>query len=187
MEKIKYKVSQLAKDMGMAGKAKNGAPDKKYTTTTTLEGEELDMAYELITREHAVESFDSFLSQAKRMEVSEVTEAEIEETKKAKARAKAEAEAKKAEAAAKKAASDAEAAKPEADAGEKKPVKAVAKEKPEKRRRTCWSKGSGWAGPSSATRATSSGSAGATGRRRKSAAAFSRPAGASFSMKGISS
>ena len=98
MEKIKYKVSQLAKDMGMAGKAlaellaKNGAPDKKYTTTTTLEGQELDMAYELITREHAVESFDSFLSQAKRMEVSEVTEAEIEETKKAKARAKAEAE-----------------------------------------------------------------------------------------------
>ncbi len=139
MEKIKYKVSQLAKDMGMAGKAlaellaKNGAPDKKYTTTTALEGEELDMAYELITREHAVESFDSFLSQAKRMEVSEVTEAEIEETKKAKARAKAEAEEKKAEAAAKKAASDAEAAKPEADAGQKKPVKAVAKEKPEKK------------------------------------------------------
>ena len=93
MEKIKYKVSQLAKDMGMTGKVlvellkKNGVPDKKYTTTTSLEGDELDMAYELITKENSVGSFDDFLSQAKRMEVSEVTEAEIEESKHAKARA----------------------------------------------------------------------------------------------------
>ncbi len=84
MIKVKYKVSQLAKDMGMTGKVlvellkKNGDPNKKYTTTTMLEGDELDMAYELITKEHSVENFDAFLSQAKRMEVSEVV---IEENK----------------------------------------------------------------------------------------------------------
>lgn len=74
MIKVKYKVSQLAKDMGMTGKElvellkKNGNPEKKYTTTTTLEGDELDMAYEIITKEHSVENFDEFLAQAKRME-----------------------------------------------------------------------------------------------------------------------
>ena len=103
MDKIKYKVSQLAKDMGMTGKVlvellkKYGVPDKKYTTTTALEGDELDMAYELITKENAVGSFDAFLAQAKRMEVSEVTEAEIEETKQAKAKAAAETIQKKEE------------------------------------------------------------------------------------------
>ncbi|MDD6394866.1 MAG: translation initiation factor IF-2 [Firmicutes bacterium] len=72
--KVKYKVSQLAKDMGMTGKElvellkKSGNPEKKYTTTTTLEGDELDMAYEIITKEHSVENFDEFLAQAKRME-----------------------------------------------------------------------------------------------------------------------
>ncbi len=74
MVNLKYKVNQLAKDMGMTGKElaellkKNGNPDKKYTSTTTLSGDELDMAYELITRGHSVESFDEFLSQAKRLE-----------------------------------------------------------------------------------------------------------------------
>lgn len=82
MIKVKYKVSQLAKDMGMTGKAlaellkKNGDPNKKYTTSTTLEGDELDMAYEIITKEHSVESFDDFLSHAKRMETSDVVIAE---------------------------------------------------------------------------------------------------------------
>ena len=137
MEKIKYKVSQLAKDIGMTGKVlvellkKNGVPDKKYTTTTSLEGDELDMAYELITKEHSVGSFDAFLSQAKRMEVSEVTEAEIEETKQAKAKAEAEAAAKKVEVKAEPAKEEpkAEAKKPK----EEKTVKPVAKEKPEKK------------------------------------------------------
>ena len=87
MEKLKIKVSQLAKDMGMTGKVlvellkKNGDPNKKYTTTTSLEGDELDMAYELITKEHSVDSFDQFLSQAKRMEASDVSEVVIEENK----------------------------------------------------------------------------------------------------------
>ena len=101
MEKLKYKVNQLAKDMGMTGKVlaellqKNGVPDKKYTTTTSLEGDELDMAYELITKENSVENFDDFLAQARRMEVSELTEAEIEESRNSRAKAKAEAEQKK--------------------------------------------------------------------------------------------
>lgn len=82
MIKVKYKVGQLAKDMGMTGKAlvellkKNGDPNKKYTTTTTLEGDELDMAYEVITKEYSVESFDDFLSHAKRMEASDIIIAE---------------------------------------------------------------------------------------------------------------
>ena len=56
MEKLKYKISQLAKDMGMSGKAlvdllkEHLDPNKKYTTTSSLEGEELDIAYELITK-----------------------------------------------------------------------------------------------------------------------------------------
>ena len=93
MDKIKYKVSQLAKDMGMAGKdlaellKKNGDPNKKYTTTTMLEGDELDMAYELITKAYSVENFDAFLAQAKRMEVSEVV---IEDDKPIKNELKAE-------------------------------------------------------------------------------------------------
>ena len=101
MEKLKYKVNQLAKDMGMTGKVlvellkKNGVPDKKYTTTTSLDGDELDMAYELITKENSVENFDDFLAQARRMEVSELTEAEIEESRNSRAKAKAEAEQKK--------------------------------------------------------------------------------------------
>ncbi len=101
MEKLKYKVNQLAKDMGMTGKVlaellqKNGVPDKKYTTTTSLEGDELDMAYELITKENSVENFDDFLAQARRMEVSDLTEAEIEESRNSRAKAKAEAEQKK--------------------------------------------------------------------------------------------
>ncbi len=79
MDKLKYKVSKLAGDMGMTGKAlvellkQKGDPNKKYATTTTLSGDELDMAYEIITREYSVESFDEFLSQAKRMEVSNVS------------------------------------------------------------------------------------------------------------------
>ena len=130
MEKIKYKVSQLAKDMGMTGKVlvdllkKSGIPDKKYTTTTSLEGDELDMAYEIITRENSVENFEEFLSQAKRMEVSEVTEAEIEETKHAKTESKEKAEPKK------------EIPKPEAkkpmEEKPAKPAKPVAKEAAEK-------------------------------------------------------
>ncbi len=87
MEKLKYKVSQLAKDMGMTGKVlvellkKSGDPNKKYTTTTSLEGDELDMAYELITKQNSVDNFDEFLAQAKRMEVSDVSEVVIEENK----------------------------------------------------------------------------------------------------------
>ena len=101
MEKLKYKISQLAKDMNMTGKElvellkQNGDPNKKYTTTTSLEGDELDMAYELITKENSVENFDDFLAQARRMEVSELTEAEIEESRNSRAKAKAEAEQKK--------------------------------------------------------------------------------------------
>ena len=93
MEKIKVKISQLAKDTGMTGKAlvelikSHGIPNKKYTTTSSLEGEELDLAYELITSQHSVDSFDEFLSQAKRMEVSEVV---IEEPKPVKEEPKAE-------------------------------------------------------------------------------------------------
>ena len=154
MEKIKYKVSQLAKDMGMTGKLlvellkKNGVPDKKYTTTTSLEGDELDLAYELITKQNSVESFDQFLSQAKRMEVSEVTEEQIEESRHAKAEARKE-EAKeepkkeepKAEENKPKEEKPAKTAKPvvrekaEKPAAEKKPVKIRAEkaEKPEKK------------------------------------------------------
>lgn len=83
MDKLKYKVSQLAKDMGMTGKAlvellkQKGDPNKKYTTTTTLSGDELDMAYEIITKEYSVDSFDEFLSQAKRMEISNVSIDEV--------------------------------------------------------------------------------------------------------------
>ena len=84
MDKVKYKISQLAKDMGLTGKTlvelmkQKGDPNKKYTTTTTLTGEELDMAYEIVTSEHSVESFDGFLSQARRMAVSEVSMEEVE-------------------------------------------------------------------------------------------------------------
>ncbi len=87
MIKVKYKVSQLAKDMGMTGKAlvellkKNGNPEKKYTTTTTLEGDELDMAYEIITKEHSVASFDEFLAQAKRMEATNSVDEKVEAQK----------------------------------------------------------------------------------------------------------
>lgn len=95
MDKVKYKVSQLAKDMGMTGKVlvellkEKGDPNKKYTTTTTLSGDELDMAYEIITKEHSVASFDEFLSQAKRMEVSEVSIDEVKSAEQAKAAEKA--------------------------------------------------------------------------------------------------
>ena len=95
MDKVKYKISQLAKDMGMTGKAlvelmkQKGDPNKKYTTTTMLSGEELDLAYEIVTIEHSVDSFDDFLSQAKRMEVSEVSVEEMEAAKKKKAEAPA--------------------------------------------------------------------------------------------------
>ena len=91
MDKVKYKVSQLAKDMGLTGKVlvellkQKGDPEKKYTTTTMLSGEELDMAYEIITKEHSVESFDEFLSQAQRMTVSDVTIDEVEAAKEKKA------------------------------------------------------------------------------------------------------
>ena len=144
MEKIKYKVSQLAKDMGMTGKVlvellkKNGVPDKKYTTTTSLEGDELDLAYELITKEHAVASFDDFLSQAKRMEVSEVTEAEIEETKQARAKAEAAAKTEEEKAVPPEGEHKAEAKKPKEEktdkpaAKEKQPVKVAAEKKPVK-------------------------------------------------------
>lgn len=123
MIKVKYKVSQLAKDMGMTGKVlvellkKNGDPNKKYTTTTMLEGDELDMAYELITKEHSVENFDAFLAQAKRMEVSEVV---IEENKPIKNEVKAE-EPKKAE--------EKKPAEPAAEAPKKAEVKKVEAEK----------------------------------------------------------
>ena len=144
MEKIKYKVSQLAKDMGMTGKVlvellkKNGVPDKKYTTTTSLEGDELDLAYELITKEHAVASFDDFLSQAKRMEVSEVTEAEIEETKQARAKAEAAAKTEEEKAVPPEGEHKAEAKKLKEEktdkpaAKEKQPVKVAAEKKPVK-------------------------------------------------------
>lgn len=101
MDKVKYKVSQLAKDMGMTGKAlvellkANGDPNKKYTTTTTLSGDELDMAYEIITKEHSVASFDEFLSQAKRIEVSEVSINEVQAADTAKKTDAAKAEAPK--------------------------------------------------------------------------------------------
>ena len=145
MEKLKYKISQLAKDMNMTGKElvellkQNGDPNKKYTTTTSLEGDELDMAYELITKQHSVDSFDSFLSQAKSMEVSEVSEAEIEEKKHVKNEVKSE-EAKpetKAEVKKPKEEKTVKTARPvakektEKTAAEKKPVK-VKTEKPEK-------------------------------------------------------
>ena len=123
MIKVKYKVSQLAKDMGMTGKVlvellkKNGDPNKKYTTTTMLEGDELDMAYELITKEHSVENFDAFLAQAKRMEVSEVV---IEENKPIKNEVKTE-EPKKAE--------EKKPAEPAAEAPKKAEVKKVEAEK----------------------------------------------------------
>ena len=79
----------------MTGKAlvelmkQKGDPNKKYTTTTMLSGEELDLAYEIVTIEHSVDSFDDFLSQAKRMEVSEVSVEEMEAAKKKKAEAPA--------------------------------------------------------------------------------------------------
>ncbi|MBQ4396526.1 MAG: translation initiation factor IF-2 [Clostridia bacterium] len=70
--------------MGLAGKTlvelmkQKGDPNKKYSATTMLTGEELDLAYEIVTKEHSVENFDEFLSQARRMEVSAVSMEEVE-------------------------------------------------------------------------------------------------------------
>ncbi|MBQ9993145.1 MAG: translation initiation factor IF-2 [Clostridia bacterium] len=71
---IKYKIHELAKSFGVQSKdvvemmKKNIGGDRKFTTMTTLEGDDLDLAFELITREHMVESFDEFKASARPMQ-----------------------------------------------------------------------------------------------------------------------
>ena len=128
MVKIKYKVSQLAKDMGMESKElvdllkQHSDPQKKITSSTMLEGEELDLAYEVITQKKSVDSFDAFLAQAKRMEVAEVV---IDESKPIKNEVNHETKAEEKPAEPKKA-----HVKPEPKTAAEKPVR-VRAEKPE--------------------------------------------------------
>ena len=74
---LKEKISEVAKSLGVTGKIiadllKAKMPgDRKYTSSTAIDGDELDLVFSELTARHEVASFDEFLSGAKRIQQAE--------------------------------------------------------------------------------------------------------------------
>ena len=103
MMDIKFKISEIAKDFGLANKEiiellKENAPgERKYAATTAVSGDELGLVFELITRKNSVKSFDEFEAGAKRMEAAAIPVEEIPVKKEEKPAKKAAPKAEKKE------------------------------------------------------------------------------------------
>ncbi|MBQ6797528.1 MAG: translation initiation factor IF-2 [Clostridia bacterium] len=69
---VKYKIHEIAKSFGVPSKTivdmlKGLGGDRKYSTMTSIEGLELDLVFDKLTKDAAVDSFDSLLASAKPM------------------------------------------------------------------------------------------------------------------------
>ena len=69
---VKYKIHEIAKSFGVPSKTivdmlKGLGGDRKYSTMTSIEGLELDIVFDKLTKDAAVDSFDSLLASAKPM------------------------------------------------------------------------------------------------------------------------
>ncbi|MDR1001828.1 MAG: translation initiation factor IF-2 [Oscillospiraceae bacterium] len=75
---IKTKISDLAKDFGMQNKdivtllKENSSSGKKYTSTTTIDGGDMSLVFDLLTKKNEVESFDEYFAKARPLAYSEV-------------------------------------------------------------------------------------------------------------------
>ena len=100
---VKCKLHELAKDLELQSKdlvelaKKIGVKDKKYTTMTVLDKNEISVIMNSITKEHSVESFDAFLSSAQPINQNEEQQPAVPVEKKQEEKAEKPAEQKKPE------------------------------------------------------------------------------------------